>query len=346
MSELPVSIVSPVRNCVAAMPAHAAHLRSLASVVAEIIVVDSDSTDGTLDCLKRELDGLGVVFLNHPPGLYQSWNYGITTAIQNYCTIATVGDVLPVGSLKRLTETIQKFEADAVISAPEMLDANGGSSKRRWPIHQIIAESGMSEPRLIEPAEWLAMTLGFFPATLLSSSAGNLYSTKFLQENPFPSAYGHAGDCVWALEMGRKARWVIDPQVKSYFWVHPISAHRHRRKEEQVRGVSQKAEICFQEAEQFLLSAGIPKDFVKILGDAPRQQLEKAMAQIRYDALGKSLFRRFLPEGIGLKRSLGRVEREIARRHAGTRLFARTLEPNTGPPPADHVCANSKIQTL
>jgi glycosyltransferase involved in cell wall biosynthesis len=333
MSELPVSVVSPVRNCVDAMPAHAAHLRSLAGMVEEIIVVDSDSTDGTLDCLKRELDGLGVVFLNHPPGLYQSWNYGISTATRKYCTIATVGDPLPAESLKRLTETIGQFEADAVISAPEMLGADGGASTRRWPIHQLIAESGMSAPRLIEPAKWLAMTLGFFPATLISSSAGNLYSTKFLQQNPFPIAYGHAGDCVWALEMGPKTRWVIDPLVKSYFWVHPISAHRHRRKEEQVRGVSEKAENCFRESESFLLSAGIPEDFVKILGDAPRQQLEKAMIQIRYDALGKSLFRRFLPEGRRLKRSRKQVEREIAHRHARTRLFARTLGSDTGGPP-------------
>jgi glycosyltransferase involved in cell wall biosynthesis len=330
MSELPVSVVSPVRNCVDAMPAHAAHLRSLAGIVEEIIVVDSDSTDGTLDCLKRELEGLKVVFLNHPPGLYQSWNHGIATATRNYCTVATVGDLLPVDSLRGLTETIEKFNADAVISAPEMLNANGGPSTRRWPIHQVIAESAMEDARLIEPAEWLAMTLGFFPATLLSSSAGNLYSTKFLQENPFPTSYGHAGDCVWALEMGRKARWVIDPRVKSYFWLHPVSANRQRRKEEQVRGVSQVAESRFRESKAFLLSAGIPEDFVNILGDAPRQQLEKAMIQIRYDALGKSLFRRFQPEGIRLKRSRKQVELEIARRHARTRLFASTLGTNTG----------------
>lgn len=333
MNKLPVSVVSPVRNCVAAMPAHAAHLKSLSAVVEEIIVVDSDSTDGTLDYLKRELIGLEVIFLNHPPGLYQSWNHGIATATRKYCTVATVGDLLSVESLKRLVETIGKFDADVVISAPEMLGASGGASTRRWPIHQVIESSAMAEPRPIAAAEWLAMTLGFFPSTLLSSSAGNLYLTKFLQENPFSAAYGHAGDCVWALENGRKARWVIDPLVKSYFWVHPISANRHRRKEEQVRGVSQKAESCFRESEAFLLSAGIPDEFVKILRDAPRQQLEKAMIQIRYDALGKFLFRRFLPEGIRLKKSRKNVEREIAHRHARTRLFASTLGTHVLTPP-------------
>jgi len=273
-----------------------------------------------------------VVFLNHPPGLYPSWNYGIPAATQNCCTICTVGDLLPVDSLKRLTRTIRQFEAAAVISAPEMLDDKGRSSKRRWPIHQIIAESGITEHMLIKPAEWVAMTLGFFPAGHLSRSAGSLYSTKFLKENPFPAAHGHAGDCVWALEMSRKARWVIDPVVKSYFWLHPISANRPRRSEEKVRGASPKAESCFRESEAFLLSAGIPKDFVKILADAPHQQLEKAMIQIRYNALGKSLFRRFLPEGIRLNQSRRQVEREIAHRHACTRLLARTLGANTGAP--------------
>ncbi len=325
MDNLPVTVLCPVRDCAEAMPAHAAHLRDLAGVVSEIIVIDSNSTDGTLDCLKRELDGLDVVYLNHPPGLYPSWNHGIMAATCEYCTIATVGDVLPVDSLKRLTETIRKFEADAVISAPEMLDATGNPSKRRWPIHQIIAESGISGPRLIDSAEWLAMTLGFFPATLLSSSAGNLYSTEFLQKNPFPAEYGHAGDCVWALENGHKARWVIDPQVKSFFWLHPISANRQRRKEEQVRRVSEKAESCYQEFKSLLISSGIPDDFVKILGEAPRQQLEKAMIQIQYDALGNSIFRKFKPKGFLLKRSRKRIEREISNRLARTRRFARNL---------------------
>lgn len=332
MNKLPVSIVSPVRNCAGAMPAHAAHLRSLAGIVEEIIVVDSYSEDGTVDCLKRELDGLDVTFLDHPPGLYQSWNHGISAATGKYCTIATVGDPLPVESLRRLTETIVKFRADAVISAPVMLDAGGKPSSRRWPIHQIIEEAGMSRPRLIEPAAWIAMNLGFFPASLLSSSAGNLYSTGFLQANPFPDGFGHAGDCVWALEMGSKARWVIDPLVKSYFWVHPVSTSRQRRNEEFARGTSRIAANSFNEAKALLLSSGIPASFVEILGDAPRQQLEKALLQIRYGTLRKSLFRGFLPQGIALKQRRKKIEREIKKRHALTRLHAGAI---LGPDPHD-----------
>lgn len=326
VGKLPVSIVSPVRDCAAAMPAHAAHLRKLAEVASEIIVVDSDSTDGTLDILKRELAGLGVTFLNHPPGLYQSWNHGIAAARQPYCTVASVGDNLPVESLRKLTESMEKFQADVVVSAPLMITDDARPSKRIWPIHRVIEAAKITEPRLISGASWLAITLGYFPASLISSSAGNLYRTSILQQNPFPTEYGHAGDCAWALQMGRTARWVIDPTVKSYFWVHAVSAHRKKRSEERARAMNGMVKNLFADSENFLRESGIPTDLLELLRKAPDDMLEKAMLQIRYANIRRKVLPWFLhPESIRVKRGRKRIEAAIQQRYERTLGFATNL---------------------
>ena len=43
----------------------------------EVIVVDSFSTDGTIELIKAELRHPQLKIMAHPPGLYQSWNHGI-----------------------------------------------------------------------------------------------------------------------------------------------------------------------------------------------------------------------------------------------------------------------------
>lgn|GEM_PF-5576126 len=75
--KLPISVICPVRNCRAALPEHAAHLRMLAPLVEEILVVDSHSTDGTAAYLREALAGTGARFLDHPPwplSFMELWN--------------------------------------------------------------------------------------------------------------------------------------------------------------------------------------------------------------------------------------------------------------------------------
>jgi glycosyltransferase involved in cell wall biosynthesis len=52
-------------------------LRSWLDLAQEVVVVDSESSDGTVEFLQSELRHPNLRFLSHPPGLYQSWNFGI-----------------------------------------------------------------------------------------------------------------------------------------------------------------------------------------------------------------------------------------------------------------------------
>ena len=224
MTKLPISIVSPVMNCIGEMPAHAEHLRVLAEVAAEIIVVDSHSSDGTKDFLQKALHDTDIRFLDHPPGLYESWNQAITTASQPFVTMGTVGDILLPESLERLYETANRFSADVVISAPTFVPIDGPRSHKRWPIHQLIERLGQTKPFALDGPSWIAANFAFYSSSLISSSASNLYRTSVLKANPFPTNLRHWGDIAWALMMGDRVKWVIDPK-----WNPPSFYTRTRR---------------------------------------------------------------------------------------------------------------------
>lgn len=226
MSKLPVSIVSPVRNCIAEMPSHAEHLRQLARIAGELIIVDSDSSDGTMEYLREHLGDCGAVFLNHPPGLYPSWNHGISHASLPFLNIATVGDTLPPDSLVKLHRDLESTSCDVVISAPILLDPDGSRSRRKWPIHQFVEHCGLTAPRAISQTTWLALNLGFFPKSPLASSSGNLYRTAVFHGNPFPTHCGHRGDVIWGITSSPRIRWMVDPAVESYYKFHPPAKHR------------------------------------------------------------------------------------------------------------------------
>ncbi|MFT4176377.1 MAG: glycosyltransferase family 2 protein [Luteolibacter sp.] len=263
--KIPVSIITPVRECVSEMPAHVAHLRDLAEIAGEIIVVDSDSSDGTLDYLKEHLQIPNAVFLNHPPGLYPSWNFGISHAKYEFTTVATTGDPLPSHSLKKLFDLIQKLSADVVISPPILLNPDHSRSSRKWPIHRLIEHYQLTDPLIFPQAYWLVFLLGFFPKSPLSSCSGNLFRTHILQQNPFPEDCGHRGDVMWALSVARKVRWALAPQVESYFKFHAQSAHKQQPDPQIVRLLIEKSSEILAEQTEFLKEHGISPDALEDL---------------------------------------------------------------------------------
>jgi hypothetical protein len=237
-----------------------------------------------------------------------------------------VGDPLPVESLVRMVETIENFSADAVVSAPEMIVDDGTPSIRQWPVHHLINGTGMTGPQVADPVIWAAFAFGFFPATLLSSSAGNLYQTRLLKENPFPTDYGHAGDSVWALAMSRKAKWVIDPQVKSYFWVHAATGNYQKRNEAHARAIAEMANEYYLTSAPLFREAGLPEDLLAIIKRSPDQLLERTLIQLRYSEVRKSYLPRFLqPEASRLKKSQRKLDLAIAARRGRMREFAGEL---------------------
>ena len=205
------------------LPKHVESMRAWLDLATEVIAVDSESTDGTLEFLVRELKHPKVRVLQHPPGLYQSWNFGIAQCRAKYIYISTVGETIAREGIETLFGTAEQFSADVVISPPRMVRMSGEEKKKVWPIHTLIDVLQLRAPVLLDgPMTELFAVVNLLRG-VLGSSASNLYRAAILQAFPFRTDFGTAGDLAWGLEHGAEVRLAIVPQSFSTFLFHPKS---------------------------------------------------------------------------------------------------------------------------
>jgi Glycosyl transferase family 2 len=261
MTNLPLSILVPTYNSAATVPAHLESVRQWADLVEEIVVVDSFSTDGTLELLKAHLSHPNLRFLSHLRGLYQSWNAGIQQLHGRYTYISTQGDTITAEGLRHLAETAEELGSDVVISPPEFIAEDGRRiSGRRWPIQKYLDWRGIAKPTRVE--QWQVFLLATLdaPESALGSSASNLYRTETLQRYPFPTDYGHAGDAAWGIGHAFDVLVAVTPRVFSRFMLHPEADGS-------------------EHADQHLLASRLFDLARQIAGDLPAQPSAKAVPE-------------------------------------------------------------------
>jgi hypothetical protein len=226
MSMLPVGVVIPTRNSVAYLPHHVAALSEWIDLAAEVVVVDSESTDGTVEYLQTHLKHPNIRFFQRPRGLYQAWNFGISQITSTAVYISTSGDTLSREGLAEMTQLLASRAADVVISPPRFLTPEGESIPGlEWPIHQLVRNLNLKEPRDLSTAETAIIALVSGSNSFLGSSASNLYRTTTLQKRPFPSDFGHIGDMAWGVAHCAELKVTITPGSFSTFLVHPKDFH-------------------------------------------------------------------------------------------------------------------------
>ena len=217
----PISVILPIYNCRERLERHLQSVTAWAGSVKELIVVDSGSTDRSLDLAKASLESFGACFIHNPPGLYQSWNAGIAMATFPWCYISTVEDPITPDGLEHLLKVITSHDADIVISPPEMMNHDGTIPVEEKMPSNRLADSfhtyGLTD-RVLNRSEIIAMLCGFLPHGLLGSSASNLYRTSYLRHHPFPTNFGHCGDTAWGIKAAPLARVAFTPQQCAKFF--------------------------------------------------------------------------------------------------------------------------------
>jgi glycosyltransferase involved in cell wall biosynthesis len=218
---LPISVLIPTRNCGALVPDHIESLRPWIDLAEEVVVVDSHSGDGTVDLLRAGLSHPRVRFLTHPPGLYESWNFGIQNTVAKYIYIATVGDSITRNGLEQLFQVAEQFQGDVVISKPSFISDSGTLlPDDRWPIDVIIDRLKIDRPRLLTTAEQFLFAVTNPWGAILGSSASDLYRADCLKARPFPVEFGTAGDGGWGIKNIFDIRIAVTPARFSNFRHH------------------------------------------------------------------------------------------------------------------------------
>jgi glycosyltransferase involved in cell wall biosynthesis len=323
---LPVGVVIPCRNSAALVPRHLAALAPWIERAEEVIVVDSDSTDGTPELLRAGIRHPSVRFLRHPPGLYASWNFGIKHVRSTYTYVATMGDTITPTGLARLVETAERFGSDVVISPPRFVPLPGHPDVDwTWPVHRLIEWGQHAEPQALSGALAFLLTALKLPSGILGSSASNLYRTSTLQARPFPVDYGKGSDTAWALQHGLDVKWALLPTAVAEFLVHPSPADAHVRN--LTKSLKQlAAEVCRGRG-----SRALPRGLYDWLTWEPRLARAKRMLRAARKAGGRWLlsvraWRAYWTRG-WLRRRVPSIRRSLQHR-----LRAEARRPPAPPP--------------
>jgi glycosyltransferase involved in cell wall biosynthesis len=220
----PIGVLIPTRNSAPLIQGHLQSLAPLLDTVEEIVVVDSDSRDGTVEIIQAQLRHPNLRVFQHPPGLYQSWNFGIGQIHAPYVYIATVGDSITREGLLRLLGVAERFKCDAVVSKPRFVDNEGRpAADTPWPIDDVIGALNIREPQLLQGIKLALFAITNITGALLGSSASNLYRTGCLKQRPFPTNFGTSGDGAWGIANALDFRLGITPERFSTFRLHPKS---------------------------------------------------------------------------------------------------------------------------
>lgn len=224
---LPLGVVIPTKNSMPYLQEHLANLSAWIDLAEQVVVVDSFSTDGTLEFLKQKLCHRNIRFVDHPPGLYASWNHGIREISSKYCYISTVGDSITRSGIMHLINTATHLHCDVLVSRPEFVNEVGHSiSGPQWPLDEVIEALRVNEPKLLDPIIMVACTLKHTGGAMTGSCGSDLFLTRALQGHPFPTNYGTAGDGPWSMKNAVCLTWAVTPQIFSTFRQHPSAASK------------------------------------------------------------------------------------------------------------------------
>ena len=225
MTTLPISVLVPTFNCAGSLPGHLDSMRAWSDEVEEIVVVDSFSDDGTMEVIKKGLRHPNLRVVQHPRGLYQSWNFGLQQLRAKYAYISTTGDTITAEGLRHLAVTAEELKSDVVISRPEFLGPDGRTvASRQWPIHNLLQWRPITKPTTVEPWHVFLLATLDIPEGVMGSSASNLYRTETMKRHPFPTDFGHAGDTAWGIRNAFRISLAVTPEIFSRFMLHAPTA--------------------------------------------------------------------------------------------------------------------------
>lgn len=218
--KLPVTVILPTLNCKEKLVKHLDSIENWLSQVEEIIAIDSQSTDGTFELLKERLTPYNAHLISEDRGLYRCWNKAASLASQPYIYYSTMCDIISLSGLFELTHLMEKIQLDVLISPPKIFSEHALEHEVKWPIHYVQKYLKYSEGiAILNKFQTELMISAFLPASIIGSSASNLYRASVLKKYPFPEDVGTVGDSYWALKYLPSLKvGIAEKQFATFCW--------------------------------------------------------------------------------------------------------------------------------
>ena len=194
----------------------------------ELIIVDSNSNDGSLevfnDLVKK--DSRVSLFIR-PPGLYQAWNFAIEKARGKYVYFATADDTMSNTALEKMSNALEEHpECDLCDSLLRLIDGNGNE------IHEfddmyVAHYWHLSYPRnqihvREKPADFFAHLGGKTVYTSITQLM--IKRTLFDKTGYFPVDFGPSADYMWGMRASLYANVIFLPEYLSAWRIHDAQA--------------------------------------------------------------------------------------------------------------------------
>jgi len=157
-----VSIVTVTKNCGPTIARTLESVRSVKSHDVQYVVVDGESTDGTLDIIRGQGDLVDILISEKDSGIYNAMNKGAAIASGQYILFLNGDDRIVAEGFNRAKVILDK-------NAPELLACQS----------EVFAQNG-SKDSVIGPSPWLLLFFNSIPhlATFVSAELQKKYKFR------------------------------------------------------------------------------------------------------------------------------------------------------------------------
>ncbi len=310
---LSFGVVIPTKTSMKYLPGHIESLAAWIDLAEQVVVVDSFSKDGTVDYLKKNLRHPQIKFVEHPPGLYASWNYGVSHITSEFCYISTVGDSITLAGIEHLAASASRLKCDVLVSRPDFVNETGQPcAGPEWPLDDLVKRLKLHEPVRLPSAVIVATALLHTGGALTGSCASDLFRSSILQKHPFPLDFGVAGDGAWSLQNAGRVNWAVTSEKVTTFRRHPPTASVREIKEGEI--ADRYAKTASKMVNDWLTNreASFPDQIIADMKKLLAVSVEYEQRRRQYNAFRK----RQWPWSLNPAAWLARVRRNQLRRQA------------------------------
>ena len=224
----------------------------------ELVIVDSQSTDGSLSLLKKlaETDPR-VSFFERPRGLYQAWNFAIQQAKGKYIYIATADDTMTDDALQKMSEALEEHpECDLCDTRLKLIDAESrelndfedGYVAHCWHLAYPRERKHIRK----RYADFFAHFGG--KTVYLSATQLLIRKTLFEKTGGFPEDFGPSADYMWGIRAAFYADVIYLPEKLATWRIHQAQATSGN-----MDVINKNYSLMYQMA-QVILQEGIPEE--------------------------------------------------------------------------------------